>query len=112
VVQRQFQASLNGCDEATTARRRDCYLRDPVLGGITPALAQLPYRYEGMFVLLMAEETLAENSPWSAVFEADQDRWRVETVFGVSEGIEGLGSILRFYVNESTGLVEGVPFTE
>lgn len=107
IVKRELQASTSGCLRyERPVDQHECYLKDPVLGGMRPALAELPARYVGEFVGLVAERALAENTQWSAVFEVNQEMWRVE---GIAEGID---STLLFYVNESTGLVEGAPFTE
>jgi hypothetical protein len=107
IVKRELQASTSGClGYERPVDQHECYLKDPVLGGMRPALAELPPQHVGAFVSLVAERALAENTQWSAVFEVNQEMWRVEAI------AEGIGSTLLFYVNESTGLVEGAPFTE
>jgi len=39
VVKREFQVSTSGCREYDQVAQLECYLRDPVLGGVNPALA-------------------------------------------------------------------------
>jgi hypothetical protein len=51
---------------------------------------------------MVTEAALHGDIQWSAFFEGDQQRWRVEAA-GPSSKV-----ILVFYAYERTGLVEGV----
>jgi hypothetical protein len=107
VVQREFRTSISGCGEYSEyglVARRECFLRDPVLAAIHRGLAQLPNRYVSTHIGMVARVVLADNIQWSAYFEGDQQRWRVEAA------VPGAKSTptLVFYAYEKTGLVEGV----
>src|SRR5688572_12359845 len=56
IVKRELQASTSGClGYERPVDQHECYLKGPVLGGMRPALAELPARYVGEFVALVAE---------------------------------------------------------